>query len=233
MELDLPPYIRLKNSKRARRLALRLDTRERVFHLVKPSRVSLRKAQDFALNYDQWMQDKLKSLAPPVPFENGRLIPVLGYQRRLRITLDKTLKQTSINMNQKEILVSTYLDDVAPRLKRFFKSLAQETLEAMSEEKAAIVRKRIRSIKTRDTKSRWGSCSQHGELSFSWRLIFAPYEAMDYVVAHEVAHLVHLDHSPRFWAVCESLSDDYEEGKYWMREHGHELMRYGQTQSHY
>jgi len=79
----------------------------------------------------------------------------------------------------------------------------------------------------KDTASRWGSCSQDGKLSYSWRLIFAPLDALDYVVAHEVAHLCHMDHSPDFWHVCEDLSANYSKGKSWMKRHSGELIRYG------
>jgi hypothetical protein len=78
----------------------------------------------------------------------------------------------------------------------------------------------------REKKSRWGSCSSDDHLSYSWRLIFAPPAALDYVVAHEVAHLVHMNHSKAFWNLCRSLSHDFVNGQYWMKNHGHELMRY-------
>ena len=88
------------------------------------------------------------------------------------------------------------------------------------------IEKEIKSVRVSDTKTRWGSCSHDGRLCFSWRLAFAPYEAIDYVVAHEVAHLRHLDHSKEFWTLCEELSIDYAAGKRWMKENGSELMRY-------
>ena len=107
------------------------------------------------------------------------------------------------------------------------KRIAKKELTALAQQKAAEIGETIEKISVRDTKSRWGSCSSDGNLSFSWRLMFAPTEAFDYVVAHEVAHLVHMDHSRSFWNLCRDLSEDFIEGQYWMREHGHELMRYG------
>ena len=94
--------------------------------------------------------------------------------------------------------------------------------------KAERIGKRVRSVQVRDTKSRWGSCAQDGSLSFCWRLIFAPTVAFDYVVAHEVAHLSHMNHGKRFWSLCEKLSANYTAGKRWMQVHGHTLMCYGQ-----
>ena len=115
----------------------------------------------------------------------------------------------------------------ATKIKRFLMRLAKEELSELIHKKAARVGKKVVAVQIRDTKSRWGSCSEDRKISLSWRLILAPPMAMDYVVAHEVAHLVHLDHSTKFWNVCRQLSKDYIEGKYWMQNHGHELMRYG------
>lgn len=226
MNLKLPPNIKLKPSKRARRLALRLDTRDRVFHLIKPSRISIEKAQEFARQHSQWVQSKMQELPPMVPIEHGRVIPVLGYPRRININYCDALKKTYITLKKYEILIETNLDDPSVKVKRYLRELAQKTLDQMSREKAEVIGKRLDKVITRDTKSRWGSCSSDRNISYSWRLIFAPFEAMDYVVAHEVAHLKHMDHSQRFWDLCEELSYDFEEGSYWMRNHGHELMRY-------
>ena len=110
---------------------------------------------------------------------------------------------------------------------RWLKAYSRNVLELKSKEKALSIGKTIEKVTVRDTKSRWGSCSSESTLSYSWRLIFAPPIALDYVVGHEVAHLVHLNHSKHFWALCRDLSDDYVNGQYWMRNHGHELMRYG------
>jgi predicted metal-dependent hydrolase len=105
--------------------------------------------------------------------------------------------------------------------------MAHEGLSDIASEKAGDIKKIISSIKIRDTKTRWGSCAKDGSLSFSWRLIFAPYHTIDYVVAHEVAHLAHMNHGPKFWALCEKLSLNYTGGKEWLKANGNELMRYG------
>ena len=110
--------------------------------------------------------------------------------------------------------------------KRYLKKLVKDEISILAHEKATKIDQTINKIHVRDTKTRWGSCSEDGNLNFSWRLIFAPYESLDYVVGHEVAHLEHLDHSKAFWSVCRKLSDDFVEGKYWMQAHGSELMRY-------
>ena len=222
-----PPYITLKRSKRARRLALRLDPKDRTFHLVIPSGMSLKRAQRFAEEHDSWMVERLNELPEPVPFEDGSILPILGQDRRIHIFYDNTLRTTSINLKFKELIVTTNKEDPAARIERYLKKLAKEELFSLSQDKAEQIGEAVTGVTVRDTKSRWGSCSTDGNLSYSWRLIFAPKEAFDYVVAHEVAHLQHMDHSTAFWNVCRSLSEDFIEGQYWMQEHGHELMRYG------
>ena len=219
--------INIRHSPRAKRLALRLDAKERVINLVVPKRVSMHKAEAFALDHQDWIEEKLRELPPPAPFKHERFIPVLGQDRQIIIYTDPLCKVTKVFLDGGVLHVRTNKDDPSSRIERFLRNLAKDTLTEMAMAKAADIGKPITSITVRDTKSRWGSCSEDAKLSFSWRLIFAPPMAMDYVVAHEVAHLVHMHHRKSFWALCRDLSIDYLEGEYWMRNHGHELMRYG------
>lgn len=221
------PRLIVKHSTRARRLALRLDPAERVVRLTVPRGMSLRKAQAFVEDHYDWIEEKIAALPPAVPYEHGRTLPILGQDRLLEIVEPLRGSRTKIELQPETLHVQTLLEAPAPRIERYLRSLAQENLEALSLEKAARIGKRVRGVTVRDTKSRWGSCAYNGNLSYSWRLIFAPRLAMDYVVAHEIAHLMHLNHSRAFWDICRELSEDYVEGEYWMRNHGHELMRFG------
>lgn len=229
LEEELPSNVRIKHSPRARRLALRLDPKERVVNLVIPKGVSLNKAHDFMKFHETWIKKAMMELPPPVPFKHDRVIPILGADRRIVINYDPNRLTTDIELTPRRLYVHTNKRDPSARIERFLKDLAHDTITDMAKGKAVVLMKKIKSIHIRDTKSRWGSCSDDGKLSFSWRLIFAPTLALDYVVAHEVAHLTHLDHSTRFWNLCRDLSVDFMEGEYWMRNHGHELMRYGQS----
>jgi len=223
----LPKYVKVKKSPRARRLALRLDSKERIFNLVIPKGMTFREALAFAESYDSWMLEKLRALPRPINFRHGSVIPVLGRNRVIEVHYDRDLTSTSISLKSNKIVVQTNQRNPELRIRRFFRDLAAETLGVIASEKAARINREVLRLDIRDTKSRWGSCSEDGRMTLCWRLIFAPYEAYDYVVAHEVAHLVHMDHSNEFWALCRALSDDFIEGQYWMRNHGHELMRYG------
>ena len=98
--------------------------------------------------------------------------------------------------------------------------------------KAQRVERPVKRITVRDSRSRWGSCGPDATMSFSWRLVFAPPEVLDYLVAHEVAHLVHLNHGPRFWALARTLCDGPIEGpQAWLKKNGEILLQYGASRS--
>lgn len=226
-EDDFPEILTLNRSKRAKRLALRVDSHARTIKLTIPHRMSLRKAHKFVQKHTSWIDRQQSSFAPTISFIDGSVIPILGNNITLNITYDKTLKRTSIELNNKELLIRTNKEDPTSRITRYLKKLAKEQLTLIAKEKAIQSEKEIKSVTIRDPKRRWGSCSSDGKISLSWRLIFAPREAMDYVVAHEVAHLTHMNHSRDFWNTCESLSLDYNSGKQWMKQHGMTLAAYG------
>lgn len=224
---EISPNLEVRISNQAKRMALRLDARKRTVRLVVPGRAALQQAYRFARDNESWIQDKLASLPRPIGLEDGSVLPVFGQDRQIVILYNKALKCTDIQLKRKEILVLTNKEDPSARIKRFLMDTAEERLSALAAIKAAKIRRRIKDITIKDTRSRWGSCSDTGQIALSWRLMFAPVKAMDYVVAHEVAHLVHMDHSDNFWRVCEKLCRDYETGRVWMRDNGNELMRYG------
>lgn len=219
--------LNLRVSKRARRMALRLDTKNRMVHLVVPRRVDLDRAYDFALQNRDWIREKLATLPDRVDFIHGSTIPVLGRDRTIHITYDPSLKKTDIFLTRLNIYVLTNQKDPTARITRFLKTIAKEAITELALDKAGVTRKKVKTVSVRDTSSRWGSCASDGSLSFCWRLIFAPRLVLDYVVAHEIAHLSHMNHGKRFWELCERLSEDYDFGKTWIGENGHDLMRYG------
>ena len=225
--MSIENLVTVKRSQRARRVALRLDPRERTVNLVVPSRMPLEKAFYFAKTHEKWVREALSNLEPKIRFKNGVTLPIFGKNVTLKILKDKNLKKTSIIRTPRSLIVYTNQDDPTNRITTYLKKIAREGLKDMAEEKAMIIRRRITSVTVRDTKSRWGSCAHDRSLSFSWRLIFAPMVAIDYVVAHEVAHFIHMDHGDGFWKLCEALSDNFDKGKDWMHENGNQLMRYG------
>lgn len=223
---EISPDLVIKVNPRAKRLALRVDPRKNKVNLVMPKRASMRGAYMFALENKRWIREKLAELPQPITLTDGTIFPILGEKTEIKVTYNPALKTTNIQLKDNQLLVNTNKEDPSPRIIRFLKKMAREELTALAHEKAALIDKKIEKVETKDTISRWGSCSHDGKISFSWRLIFAPMNAFDYVVAHEVAHLRVMDHSPAFWDICEDLSDNYSKGKSWMKRHGAELIRY-------
>ncbi len=223
---EISPRLEIVVSPRAKRLALRLCPKARVMNLVVPKRASMKSAYEFAREHEDWIQEKLSELPRRVRLRDGAVIPVFGQDRRIVVLYNENLKFTDILLKKDELIVMTNKTDPSSRIKRFLVEQARAKITALAEEKSAAIDRDYKDITIRDTVSRWGSCSSDGRLSFSYRLIFAPKQALDYVVAHEVAHLAHMDHSENFWDTCESISRDFEGGIDWMREHGHTLMRF-------
>lgn len=228
---EISPRLKLSVSERAKRMALRLDPRNRLVHLVVPKRANMRTAYLFAEQNKEWIREKLRDLPKQVPFKNGEILPILGRDRQIIVCYNPALKTTEITLKKDELIVLTNKTDPSVRIRRFLIELARQKLTELALEKAVMLRRKIAEISVKDTRSRWGSCTEDGCISFSWRLIFAPSKAFDYVVAHEVSHLCHMDHSDNFWRVCEKASRSYEEGKEWMQLNGHSLMRFGNLSS--
>ena len=223
----ISPSLKLKVNKRARRMALRLDAKNRVVNLVVPSKTNVNKAYRFAKENKDWINEKISTLPVPIAFVHGAIIPIFGKKIRLVIDYDPELKTTDIQLKEHELIVRTAAANPSTRIRRFLQNKAKEKLTHLSQIKAKRLGRELKSVQVRDTVSRWGSCSEDGHISYSWRLIFAPTMAFDYVVAHEVAHLEYMDHSDDFWDICSWLSRGFHVGKDWMRDHGYELMRYG------
>lgn len=217
----------IKKSKQARNYTLRLSHKERCIYLVIPHRSSEKRALYFADRHRHWIEEKLSTLPHAIPFEHSEIVPLFDIPTLINITYDQKRKTTHISHLDRKLDVLTNQELPSSRIERYLKKFAKEHLTALTHEKAAELGKKVNKVSIRDTSSRWGSCSSDGNISLSWRLIFAPIEAIDYVVSHEVAHLKHMDHSRNFWKVCESLCDDYTFGKQWIRDEGYSLMRYG------
>ncbi len=223
---DISPALQLRHHARAKRLALRLDVKKRTVFLVIPKRTSLKSAYKFALEHKKWIKDRLDELPQQITFEHGNIIPLFGQKYTVNITCDFTLRKTTISLKNNKISVSTNKEFPEARIRRFIIDHARAELTSIAQDKADILGRELKGVDVKDTASRWGSCSHDGYISLSWRLAFASPEAFDYVVAHEVAHLAHMDHSPAFWKQCAALCDNYVRGKAWMKINAQELLKY-------
>lgn len=214
----------VRRDRRSRRLILTLDAAEGVFRLTLPRRVPLAEGLDFAAEKRRWILDRLDELPPRTPFAPGAVVPVLGKPHRI---VHVPEARRGVWRQAGTIHVSGHPEHVARRVRDHLCREARSELGDRAREKAGRVGRPLARVSLRDPRTRWGSCSSDGAISLSWRLILAPAEVLDYVVAHEVAHLVHRDHGPGFWRLVAELTPAVRGPRRWLRAHGAELHRYG------
>jgi predicted metal-dependent hydrolase len=221
--------VRLRRHRQARRYTLRIQAATREVVLTMPLRGSLRDATAFAEKHGGWIAARLNRLPKPTPFAHGAIIPLRDEAHRIEHRPGKRgTVWAEIGGNGDRVLcVAGETPYVERRVSDFLKREAKRDLEAASARYAAALGVRIRRISVRDQSSRWGSCTIAGVLSYSWRLILAPPYVLDYLAAHEVAHLVEMNHSTRFWRVVDKICPDVRRAKVWLDRHGAELHRYG------
>ncbi len=219
---DVAVNVRL--SSRARRIIMRVHSDTGEVTITAPSRGGAGPALAFARGETQWIARQLQRMPAPVALMPGATVPFLGVAHPIRHSLSRG--PAPVWIADGVILVNGRAEHAPRRLADFFKREAKSLLSARAMEYAARLGLRPSRVGVRDTRSRWGSCSQGGSLSFSWRLIFAPEFVRDYVVAHEVAHLKEMNHSARFWAHVATLSPDVERARKWLRDHGRGLLCY-------
>ena len=175
-----------------------------------------------------WIEDRLARRAPHVDFADGAVIPLKGVPHVIRATgkMRGHVGLSATSETSPSILVPGLPDHLPRRLKNWLKAEARAAIDASLAGRADRLPK-ITAVSIRDTTSRWGSCSATRRLSFSWRLILAPPDVLDYVAAHEAAHLVHMNHGPQFWALCEELAPQTRTARAWLKASGAGLHRVG------
>ncbi|HEX4118111.1 MAG TPA: SprT family zinc-dependent metalloprotease [Rhizomicrobium sp.] len=216
--------VSVKLNSRARRIVLRVNPASGEVVVTAPARGGPAPALAFARCETQWIARQLQRMPEQVALMPGADVPYLGASHPIRHSAVRG--PGPVWAEDGVLMVSGRLEHAQRRLLDFFKREARELFAMRAVEYAARLEARPQRITVRDTKSRWGSCSQQGALSFCWRLIFAPDYVRDYVVAHEVAHLREMNHSPRFWAHVKTLSPDSARARQWLRDHGRTLLRY-------
>ena len=221
--------VRLRRHRQARRYTLRIQAATREVILTMPPRGTLKEAREFAQKHGGWIAARLGRLPEAVPFAAGVVVPVRGVPHRIahRNGARGTV-WTEIDANGDRLLcVAGHAPHIDRRIGDFLRREAKRELEAASLRYARALGLTVRRVTVRDQSSRWGSCSTTGMLSFSWRLILAPSQVLDYLAAHEVAHLVEMNHSAKFWRLVQRICPDHESAKAWLDTHGADLHRYG------
>ncbi len=219
---DIP--LILRRHPRAKHLKLRFDVKSYCAVLTLPPGVSDRKARQFANKHHDWIAEQYDKSPVTIPLRAGEVIPYQGQATKITAAPDEA---AGVTLRDGTLIVAGPHAGFETRLQNWLKKQARLTLSTAIEDYAQPLGRRPHKIMIRDTKSRWGSCSSRKTLSFSWRLIMAPSPVLDYVVAHEMAHLVEMNHSPDFWALVEKLYPDWRKARRWLKSEGNGLMLIG------
>lgn len=214
----------VRRSPRARRLALRIPSHDESVELVLPPRTAEADGLAFLRSRAGWVIERLERMAPRVPFTDGAVLPLGGEPHRLRHV---GARGVPVRVEGDGILVAGRAEHMARRVGNWLRAEAKRRIEPGAHRMAAEIGREVTRITIRDQKSRWGSCARGGRLSFNWRLVLVPAWVLDYVVAHEVAHIAEPNHSPAFWAVVARLNGDAKAARAWLRREGRDLHRYG------
>jgi predicted metal-dependent hydrolase len=221
--------IRLRRHRRARRYTLRIHPSDREAILTMPPRGTLADAKDFAQRHGAWIAARLGRLPKAAPFQPGTLVPLRGVAHRIvhRSGERGTVWTETRDSGERILCVAGGLEHVERRVHDYLKREARRDLQDTAQHYAERLGVKVKRLSIRDQSSRWGSCTSAGSLSFSWRLILAPPFVLDYLAAHEVAHLVEMNHSARFWKVVARVCTHTERAKKWLDAQGNDLHRYG------
>ncbi len=247
--------VELRRSSRATRFSLKVSHTERTAILTLPNRGRLEDANSFLSRHAEWLRKQLARLPEPVPFTDGAIVPLrgemhclkfLGVQRHQGVVwVEKADAAQDYNTaplgfaDWRSVSFSSYTErlpclcisgepDHAPRrFSDWLRGQVRKDLSASVEKHAKTLKCTPKRIAIRDQATRWGSCSTTGTLSFSWRLIFAPPFVLDYVAAHEVAHLIEMNHGPRFWRLVRDAAPAMQKARIWLKTYGGDLHRFG------
>jgi predicted metal-dependent hydrolase len=220
--------VRVRRHGQARRYTLRIHAATREVVITMPPRGSLRQAREFAQKNGAWIAARLRRLPDAAPFAHGGMLPLRGLDHRIEHRRGtRGTVWVEIRAGERLLCVAGEEPHLPRRLHDFLKREAKRDLETASRVAAQALGVEIRRVSVRDQTSRWGSCSSSGVLSFSWRLILAPPFILEYLAAHEVAHLIEMNHSRRFWRLVERICPDMGRAKAWLDAHGADLHRYG------
>lgn len=227
---ELPKFVKFDNAfpeakityyARARRLRLRVARDDGTIRLSAPQKADINQIIKFLIEQRDWIADQRSRAQPPLLITQVGELPIEGHLFRI-----VPVSSGPMRLDNETLLVTGNTATMGRKIKRFLCALAQDRLNQACDHYARQLGKDIARITLRDPRSRWGSCSSHGALMFSWRLILAPPEVLRYVAAHEVAHLAELNHSKAFWRLVDDLYGPSQTERQWLKAHGASLHRY-------
>lgn len=214
----------IKQHDRATRITLRIEPGGRALKMTIPKGLAAREVNAFLDRHQGWLLTKLAKFSTEASLTDGSAILIRGVSHRIQHTGNlRGLTEVGVSDGKPVLLVSGMPEHTGRRISTFLKKEARADLERLATMHARSLKAPIKSISMKDTRSRWGSCSAEGNLSFSWRIVMAPPSVIDYLAAHEVAHLKEMNHGPHFWSLCKKLCPHMEEAKSWLKRHGSQL----------
>jgi predicted metal-dependent hydrolase len=215
--------VAFRRSARAANISLRIDPAQGGIIITLPPRASRRAGLLLLQTHEAWALEKLAALPVAQPFLPGAHVPVDGVPHLIRPTAGRG----GAWIEDGAILVTGAPEFLARRVADCLKRLARQRLTALAAQKGQRAGLTPKIVRIKDTRSRWGSCAPDGTLAFSWRLICAPGFVQDYVTAHEVAHLRHMNHGDKFWALTQTLTPHRASATKWLEQNGQALLRIG------
>ena len=219
-----PVWIEWRRSARARRVSLRIDPHSGSVVVTLPMRAARNAGMALLMDHAHWVSDRVAALPEALKLVDGAAIPVSGEPHVIR---HQPGKCGGAWLEAGEIHVAGEPAFLRRRVLDLLRKEARVRLGAKALNKSSLIGRTLQRVTVKDTRTRWGSCALDGSLAFSWRLVMAPDFVQDYVVAHEVAHLRHMNHGPRFWALVDQLTEYAPAAMPWLREQGSRLLRVG------
>lgn len=209
---------------RAKRLTLRVEAGGRGVRVTVPPGVSRAEIDRFVARNEEWLESRIGKLPTQQQLKPGVKVPIRGVPHQIvHVAGKRGVTKADRDAMGPVLLVYGDQRHLGRRVADYLKKQAKADIEPLVARHAAALGKKAKSIRFKDTTSRWGSCSADGNLSFSWRIMMAPPVVIDYLVAHEVAHLKEMNHSSDFWRLCEELSPKSSECKAWLKRNGAKL----------
>lgn len=189
-----------------------------------PTKATRKHGMDLVMGHADWIADRLARLPEAIKFTDGAMVPICGINHRICHAPDE---RGGAFLLERELHVTGSEDFLARRVRDFLRAEARRRLGALVSAKAAMAGAVPKRVTLKDTTSRWGSCAPDKSIALSWRLVMAPTFVQDYVVAHEVAHLLQMNHGPKFWALVDQLTPHTKAAIPWLKTEGPRLLRIG------
>lgn len=213
--------VKIKYKKQIKRLSLRISPIDGSLSLSLPPSFDQKKAISFIKSHEQWIRKTFAQLILPQKINIGASIPIEGVKAELCHASSRF-----VHLDGNRLAIPKSNAPLGPQVAGFLKTLARDRLVLACDYYAAKLGQSYSKITLRDTRTRWGSCTHDKRLMFSWRLVMAPPHILHYVAAHEVAHLIHMNHSPAFWQVVADLFPQWKSSRHWLQKEGVSLHFY-------